>query len=330
VRLVNIAASLQVLERGHDIASQIVERGRVPVPCGFTHTTFVVPQDRHATADQEPRPWKHVFPILGAGSVHENDGRMFPAAHHRPDQRARQNGAIRESDVFTCFDLHSMLLLVAAGLFVRTLSTLQSMPLGFNRDNVLLFELNAPQAGYPESRVADFYADLRRRLSEVPGVHDATLSHASLIRAARSHPITVNGQPTEGTRVLWTGSRFFTTMQIPIMRGREITESDRQGTLPVAVVSELFARTSFGDADPVGRHIDVGGRMRVDGVPRVLEIVGVAANARYGGLKGDVPPVVYVVRAGPGSAAGAGHVRTAYRRQSASLRRRCPPRCPRS
>ena len=88
----------------------------------------------------------------------------------------------------------SLLLLVAAGLFVRTLSNLQSIPLGFNRDSVLLFELNAPQAGYPEARVAAFYADLRRRLSEVPGVRDATLSHASLIRAGRSHPITVNGR----------------------------------------------------------------------------------------------------------------------------------------
>ena len=188
----------------------------------------------------------------------------------------------------------SLLLLVAAGLFVRTLSNLQSVSLGFNRDNVLLFELNAPQAGYPEARVADFYADLRRRLSEVPGVRDVTLSHASLIRAGRSHPITVDGQATEGTRVLWTGPRFFTTMQIPIVRGREIAESDRQGTLPVAVVSELFARTNFGDADPIGRRIEIGGSLKVDGEPLVLEIVGVAANARYGGLKRDVPPVVYV------------------------------------
>lgn len=83
----------------------------------------------------------------------------------------------------------------------------------------------------------------------------------------------------------------------PLPRGRELTEGDRQGTLPVAVVSELFARTNFGDADPVGRHIEVGGSMQVDGVPRVLEIVGVAASARYGGLKGEVPPVVYVSHA---------------------------------
>jgi predicted permease len=188
----------------------------------------------------------------------------------------------------------SLLLLVGAGLFVRTLSNLQSVALGFNRDNVLLFELNAPQAGYERSRVADFYADLRRRLSDVPGVRDVTLSHASLIRAGRSHPVTVNGQPTQGTRVLWTGPRFFATMQIPILRGRELADSDRQGALPVAVVSELFARTNFGDADPIGRRIEIGGSLRVGGVPLALEIVGVAATARYGGLKGETPPVVYV------------------------------------
>lgn len=188
----------------------------------------------------------------------------------------------------------SLLLLVAAGLFVRTLTNLQSVSLGFNRDNVLLFELNAPQAGYPKAQVADFYAGLRSRLSGVPGVRDVTLSHASLIRAGRSHPVTINGRRTVGTRILWTGPRFFATMQIPILRGREIAETDRQGTLRVAVVSELFARTNFGDADPIGRRIEVGGSLRVGGAPVALEVVGVAANARYGGLKGETPPVVYV------------------------------------
>jgi macrolide transport system ATP-binding/permease protein len=184
---------------------------------------------------------------------------------------------------------------VAAGLFVRTLSNLQSISLGFNPDDVLLFELDAPQAGYPAARVADFYADLRRRLAGVPGVHDVTLSHASLIRAGRSHPITIDGRPAaRSTRVLWTGPRFFSTMQIPMLRGREITERDRRETLPVAVVSELFARTNFGDADPIGRHIAIGGSIATEGVPLTLEIVGVAARVRYGGLKYDVPPVVYV------------------------------------
>jgi predicted permease len=83
-------------------------------------------------------------------------------------------------------------------------------------------------------------------------------------------------------------------MQIPILRGREIGEGDRAGAPRVAVVSDLFARNNFGDRDPIGQHIEIGGYMRVNGAPVVLEIVGVAATARYGGLKNQVPPVVYV------------------------------------
>jgi predicted permease len=186
----------------------------------------------------------------------------------------------------------SLLLLVAAGLFIRTLANLQSVPLGFNRDNVLLFEVNAPQAGYPEATVAAFYAELRHRLSGIPGVRQATLSHASLIRAGRAHPIMVNGVPARGHRVLHTGPGFFTTMEIPMLRGREIGEGDRQGSLPVAVVSDLFARTYFGDDNPLGRRIKVSGSS-----PLEPEIIGVAATARYGGLKGSIPPVVYLAYA---------------------------------
>ena len=192
----------------------------------------------------------------------------------------------------------SLLLLVAAALFGRTLSNLHGISLGFNRDNVLLFEVNAPQAGVQESQVAAFYANLRRRLSEVPGVRDVTLSHASIIRAGRAHPIKVEGhEPAARTRILWTGPQFFTTMQIPILRGREIKETDRPGTLPVAVVSESFAKGTFGNADPIGRHMEIGGSVKVGDVPLGVEIVGVAANARYGGIKRDGPPVVYIVYA---------------------------------
>jgi predicted permease len=188
----------------------------------------------------------------------------------------------------------SLLLLVGAGLFVSTLSNLQKIALGFNRESVVQFEVDAPKAGYPAPRVVDFYSDLQRRLSAVPGVVDVSLSHASLVRAGRGHPVTVGGQPTQRTRILYTGPRFFTTMQIPIARGRELVDSDRQGTLRVAVVSDLFARTNFGDDDPIGRRLEVGGGMNVDGKPTVFEIVGIAAPTRYGPLRREVPPVVYL------------------------------------
>src|SRR4030095_11863290 len=78
-----------------------------------------------------------------------------------------------------------VLLLVGAGLFVRTLSNLQSIPLGFNRGHLLLFEATGAQAGYPEGNTANFYAELQRRLAEIPGVRAVTLSHSSLVRAGR-------------------------------------------------------------------------------------------------------------------------------------------------
>ena len=225
-----------------------------------------------------------LMPLLKDRAVSESRGRL---RGRRPRVSLTQALVIAQIAI-------SLLLLVAAGLFVRTLTNLHAVSLGFNRDGVLLFEVNAPQAGYPGAKVAGFYSDLRRRFAELPGVRDATLSHASLIRAGRAHPVTVNGAPTEATRILYTGPRFFTAMQVPMLRGREITEDDHQGTPRIAVVSDLFARANFGDTDPVGRHIEVGGSMRVDDAPLVFEIVGVAATARYGGLKREIPPVVYV------------------------------------
>ena len=148
--------------------------------------------------------------------------------------------------------------------------------------------MNARQAGLPLPQAIAFYGELQRRLGELPGVRHVTLSHASLVRAGRSHRLLVDGVPARGTRLLLAGPGFLTTMQIPLLRGREIDERDRAGALPVAVVSDLFARTFFDGRDPIGRKIQLGAD-QLD-----VEIVGVAATARYGGLKGDTPPVVYV------------------------------------
>ena len=183
-----------------------------------------------------------------------------------------------------------MMLLVGAGLFVRTLSNLQSVPLGFNRDDLLLFELNAPQAGYPETTVVAFYDGLRKRVLAIPGVRAATLSHSSLLKAGRGHPVSVDGVEAENTRFMQTGPRFFSTMQIPMLQGREIDERDQAGTLPVVVVSDQFAKAFLPNQNPLGRKVHVAGSAG----PIDLEIVGVAANARYGPLKRANPPVIYV------------------------------------
>jgi len=86
-----------------------------------------------------------------------------------------------------------------------------------------------------------------------------------------------------------TGPGFFSTMQIPMLAGRELDERDRAGTAGAGVVSELFARTFFLNQNPIGRRLTVGGNSKME-----LEIVGVAATAQYGPLKYTVPPVLYV------------------------------------
>ena len=77
---------------------------------------------------------------------------------------------------------------MTAGLFVRTLSNLYAVSLGFNAQGVLLFDVNARQAGHQDPEIATFYANLHRELSEIPGVQSATLSRASIISPARNCP----------------------------------------------------------------------------------------------------------------------------------------------
>jgi predicted permease len=184
----------------------------------------------------------------------------------------------------------SLLLLFAAGLFVRTLSNLQAVNVGFQRENLLLFQLNARQAGHRGPEMVRFFADLRKRLGAVPGVRGVSLSNDALFTAGFSlDDIKVEGTETKGTQLLFVGPEFFSTMGIPVLRGREIDDRDHGGSPEVAVVSELFARTNFGNENPLGRRLTMN-----DPDPRDAEIVGVVRDARYGGVKGDVPPVVYM------------------------------------
>ena len=188
----------------------------------------------------------------------------------------------------------SFVILVAAGLFVRTLGKLHSIHLGYARENILLFSLNARQAGHHAPEIATFYANLRKRFESIPGVSSATLSHSSIINADLAGEtyrgtIKIGAVTVAGAGVMVAGPRFLTTMQIPILAGREIDDRDQAGSTPVAVISERLARTYFGNENPVGRRVTL-----VD-EKRDLDIVGVSGDLRYGGLKnGESPMTVFV------------------------------------
>ena len=189
----------------------------------------------------------------------------------------------------------SLLLVIAAGLFVRTVSNLHSVELGFNRENVLLFSLNARQAGYKDAALARYYADLLDRFRTIPGVRSAGLSDFPLVSHYWSSAgLTIPGAPAPAGRppetcVLKVDPSFLTTMQIPVLLGRGIEERDM--AFPrVAVVNEKFATKFFGKENPIGRTIGIGDSKE----PADIEIIGVARTAHYNSLQEEIPPVAYI------------------------------------
>ncbi len=189
---------------------------------------------------------------------------------------------------------------------MRTLLNLQSIDTGFQRDNVLLFKLNARQAGHRDPEIFSFYRRLEERFAAIPGVRGASMANAPLIgNGAWGWPIVPlgkkrpeeassgygSGAPATDTRVLATSPGFFTTMRIPLLAGREFNERDVTGGPPVAIVNEAWAKVNLAGANPVGQRVTSFGLRRK---PQEMEIVGVVKNARYDSLTGSFPSVVYL------------------------------------
>ena len=218
------------------------------------------------------------LPALKESRTGEGRGRRF-------------RGPVLSRALVVCQVAFTLLMLVAAGLFVRTLSNLEAIQPGFNRDNLLTFQLNARQAGHADPGIVAFYNDLRTRFGAIPGVLAASFSDNAVIGTGTSGTgVRVAGSAFEDTSILTIGPGFFPTMQIPLLLGRELDERDRAGTPLVAVVNEAFARRGFGDRSPLGQHL----ALEVN-CPRCdIEIVGVAADALYGDLKEAAPPTIYL------------------------------------
>ena len=185
----------------------------------------------------------------------------------------------------------SLVILVAAGLFVRTLSSLESIDLGFNRESVLTFKLNARRAGHIDPEIGGFYRNLQARFAAIPGVRSASFSDLALVGGRMMTGVSVNGaQPRTGLMVS-VGSGFFTTMQVPILLGREIQADDTTSSHLVAVVNQVFAKNNFGDRNPLGQILTAPHGCAAC----AFEIVGVSGNALVGNDVRDKPgPTVFV------------------------------------
>jgi macrolide transport system ATP-binding/permease protein len=190
----------------------------------------------------------------------------------------------------------SLLLVLGAGLFLRTLSVLESVQLGFNRENVLLFKLDAAQAGHKAPEILSFYRDLQARFGSIPGVRMASVAQTPLVGEGSWFtavtPVGKQPLPDQTTRVLTVGPDYLATMKIPLLAGREIDDRDFARSAAVAVVNEEYVKVNFDGRMPLGEHIVMEqrpGRPALD-----FEIVGVTRDFRYGDLKEELPAIAFV------------------------------------
>jgi predicted permease len=185
----------------------------------------------------------------------------------------------------------ALVLLIGAGLMIRTLSALWQVDPGFRPDNVLKFGLSFPpsmRALSPEAQRASL-RDLSDRLNSMPGVKAASfMLGASPMQGEGSAFFWLDGQPrpastSEMHRTLVYGVEpaYLTVMGIPLKRGRFFTAQDETGTQPVAVIDEVFARQYFPNADPLGKRVNLG----IAGGS--VEIVGVVGHVKQWGLDAD-------------------------------------------
>jgi predicted permease len=205
-----------------------------------------------------------------------------------------------------------VVLLVAGGLFMRSLGRARHANFGFKPEGVLDLQMDLAQLGFPESRGRAFFDEVRRRVARIRGVEDLDFAFSVPMGYVRlSSPLDVEGLSiAPGERAIAgkniVGPRYFATMGIPIERGRSLTDADERGSRPVAIVNRRLAELLWPGQDAIGRRFSQAGP---DGP--WLEVVGVTGTGKYRFLFEDPQPYFYVPLAQEYSALRVLHVRTA-------------------
>jgi predicted permease len=214
----------------------------------------------------------------------------------------------------------SLLLLIGAGLFVRSVSRLMAEDVGFRTDHLVSFAVDPSRNGYTNARTRQFYQTLRARLQTTPGVGDAAVSSAGLLGGGGwDQWMTVEGYQTAENETVdpycdAISPGYFRTIGVPIIAGRDFDERDLepgpaqpgQRDAQVVIVSERFAQKYFPGGRALGKHLGTG---KDPGTPTPMEIVGIVKNARFTSVR-DEPPYQIFFPAGTGGGAGIVHVRT--------------------
>jgi predicted permease len=188
----------------------------------------------------------------------------------------------------------SVQLLVGAGLFVRTLQRLSAVDLGFRTERLLTFQTDPSRNGYEGRQLADLYQRLRENIAAIPGVESVGLSQQGLMQGAESDS-TVHApgfRPTDrkgNALLLRCSASFLSTMQIPLLIGRDLTLADERTAQAVAVVNQGFVSRFFPGVNPLGRTFYLGEQPGAE----MLAVIGVVKDAHYTGVRDAARPTVY-------------------------------------
>lgn len=206
---------------------------------------------------------------------------------------SRSSGRFRSGLVVAQVAL-SLLLLIGAGLFVRSLANLGAIDPGFQPGRVLTFSVDPSRNGYDLARRMDVVTRIREEIAGEPGVRSVSLAEVGLMTGSTSSStVKVEGYEAKEDENMnpdnnGVAPEFFATLGIPLLSGRDFTVSDDLEAPRVSVVNEAFARYFFGDGDPVGRRFTFG---RDD---TEVTIVGVAGNGKSASLREEPERFLYL------------------------------------
>ncbi len=185
-----------------------------------------------------------------------------------------------------------MILVVGAGLFLRTLRNLNSADLGFNRSNVLLVNVDPFGSGHSLDELKSLSQESLVRIEALPGVQTAAVSRYLPITGGAGTNLTFlmrrEGGREVAARSTWVnyvGPQYFTTLDVPILAGREFSRGESMTGIRPVIVNQTFARRYFGNMPPIGKT------MTQREIP--LEIIGVVADSKYAGIRSGEEPTVY-------------------------------------
>jgi predicted permease len=189
----------------------------------------------------------------------------------------------------------SLMLLIIAGLFVRSLESAQHMYLGFEPDHMLNLIVDPHEVGFDEARTTNFYRELKDRVRALPGVQSAALAYSiPMGNYAEAGGVSIEGHPTpagEQPPVIMFNAvdpDYFRTLKIPLLRGRGFLASDDEHAPQVAVVNKTMAERFWPNEDPIGK------RFTTDESKGIWQVVGIAQDGKYGVLAEDQQPYFYL------------------------------------